>query len=374
GMSERLGKVAPGMAGNLVVTDGDLFNKRTKVLETWVDGKRFELDKPPITDVRGTWQIEVTGANDRVLKLNLKIKGTARQLTGTLAKPTEGDAKPEEIRLSQVALSDSQLGFRFEGKSLDQEGPARASTTVSGEDDKLTLLGSVVWADGTSERVSGMRTAKLSAEELRQQEQKGAKSAKGKTKGGKAVEGETEQKIEEEKPEGKALYAVNYPLGDYGRAEEPKQPTIMAFKNATLWTCGPAGMVEGGTLVVREGKIVAAGKEVSIPEGAEVIDASGRHITPGIIDCHSHMATDGGINEGTQAITAEVRIGDFIDADDITIYRQLAGGVTAANVLHGSANPIGGQNQVIKLRWGASGEQMKLSDAPAGIKFALGEN
>ena len=86
------------------------------------------------------------------------------------------------------------------------------------------------------------------------------------------------------------------------------------------------------------------------------------------------MATDGGINEGTQAITAEVRIADFVDADDITIYRQVAGGVTAANVLHGSANPIGGQNQVIKLRWGANGEQMKFVDAPPGIKFALGEN
>jgi N-acetylglucosamine-6-phosphate deacetylase len=86
------------------------------------------------------------------------------------------------------------------------------------------------------------------------------------------------------------------------------------------------------------------------------------------------MATDGGVNESAQAITAEVRIADFIDADDITIYRQLAGGVTSSNILHGSANPIGGQNQVIKLRWGATGEQMKFADAPPGIKFALGEN
>jgi len=86
------------------------------------------------------------------------------------------------------------------------------------------------------------------------------------------------------------------------------------------------------------------------------------------------MATDGGVNESTQAITAEVRIGDFIDSDDVTIYRQLAGGVTAANILHGSANPIGGQNQVIKLRWGCLPEEMKLAGAPQGIKFALGEN
>src|SRR5436190_7720454 len=136
GMSERLGKIAPGMAGNLVVTDGDLFNKRTKVVETWADGRRFEIDKPPVTDVRGTWQLELTGTDDRILKLNLKITGTARQPSGTLAKATEGDAKPEEIRLSQVTLSDSQLGFRFEGKSIGKEGPTRTSATVvsGGED------------------------------------------------------------------------------------------------------------------------------------------------------------------------------------------------------------------------------------------------
>jgi imidazolonepropionase-like amidohydrolase len=167
---------------------------------------------------------------------------------------------------------------------------------------------------------------------------------------------------------------VNYPLGDFGRAELPRQPKIVAFQNATLWTCEPAGIIAGGTLVISEGKILAVGTDVKIPDGAEVIDAAGRAITPGIIDCHSHMATDGGTNEVGQAITAEVRIGDFIDADDITIYRQLAGGVTAANVLHGSANPIGGQNQVIKLRWGATGEGMKFATAPPGIKFALGEN
>lgn len=380
GMSERLGKIAAGMSGNLVVTDGDLFNKRTKVVETWVDGRRFEIDKPPVTDVRGTWQLELTGMDDRILKLNLKIAGTARQPAGALSKPAEWDAKPEEIRLSQVSLNDSQLGFRFEAKSVGKEGPARASATVmSGGEDKLTLLGSVIWADGTSDRLNGTRMAKLSAEEQRQAEQKAAKGAKGKAKGvAKAADPETEGlrdgETEGEKPEGKSLYAVNRPLGDFGRSAPPKQPKVLAFKNATVWTCGLAGIIEGGTVVVREGKIVAAGKDVAIPDGAEVIDAAGRHITPGIIDCHSHMATDGGVNESTQAITAEVRIGDFIDADDITIYRQLAGGVTAANVLHGSANPIGGQNQVIKLRWGATGEQMKFADSPLGIKFALGEN
>src|SRR6185369_16382329 len=170
-----------------------------------------------------------------------------------------------------------------------------------------------------------------------------------------------EGESEEEKQETKASYAVNVPFGDFGRAEPPKQPKVVAFKNATIWTGGSAGVIRGGTVVVREGKIAAVGKDATIPEGAEIVDAEGRHISAGIIDCHSHMATDGGINESSQAITAEVRIGDFIDADDINIYRQLAGGVTAANVLHGSANPIGGQNQVIKLRWGLAAEEMKFA-------------
>ncbi len=100
----------------------------------------------------------------------------------------------------------------------------------------------------------------------------------------------------------------------------------------------------------------------------------GKHVTPGLIDCHSHIATDGGVNESGQTVTAEVRIGDFVDSEDINIYRHLAGGVTTINILHGSANTIGGQNQVIKLRWGALPDAMRFAEAPAGIKFALGEN
>ena len=104
------------------------------------------------------------------------------------------------------------------------------------------------------------------------------------------------------------------------------------------------------------------------------LDCRGKFLSPGIIDCHSHMATDGGVNESGRAVTSQVRIGDFIDDTDISVYRQLAGGVTAAHILHGSANPIGGQSQVIKLRWGASPEAMKMAEAPPTIKFALGEN
>lgn len=184
---------------------------------------------------------------------------------------------------------------------------------------------------------------------------------------------ESTTKKPEDKPK-RALYPVNYPLGDFGVAAAPAQPAVTAFVGATIWTCGPAGVLEDAVVVVEHGKIKAVGRNVAVPPGAVVVQAKGMHLSPGIIDCHSHIATDGGVNESSQSITSEVRIADFIDPHDINIYRQLAGGVTAANILHGSANTIGGQNQVIKFRWGALPEEMKFAGAPAGIKFALGEN
>jgi imidazolonepropionase-like amidohydrolase len=147
-----------------------------------------------------------------------------------------------------------------------------------------------------------------------------------------------------------------------------------AITGGTIITVGTAGVIEKGTLLIRDGKIVALGKDVSVPAGAVVIDASGRFVIPGIIDAHSHTAVDGSVNEGSDSVTAEVRVRDVIDNGDINIYRELAGGVTTINVLHGSANTIGGQNAVIKLRWGKSPEEMIFKDAPKGIKFALGEN
>ena len=99
-----------------------------------------------------------------------------------------------------------------------------------------------------------------------------------------------------------------------------------------------------------DAKVKKIGRNLKPPKNVLVIDGSEKHITPGLIDCHSHSAAFS-INEGTQSITAEVRIQDVINSDDIAIYRQLAGGLTMANILHGSANTIGGQNAVIKLRW-----------------------
>lgn len=148
----------------------------------------------------------------------------------------------------------------------------------------------------------------------------------------------------------------------------------IAIRGGTIITVGPQGTIANGTLLVRDGRIVAVGRDVAVPAGARVIDATGRYVIPGIIDAHSHTAIEDGVNECTDAVTAQVRIADVLDPRDVNIYRELAGGVTTANVLHGSCNPIGGQNAVIKLRWGKGPEELLFEGAPRGIKLALGEN
>jgi N-acetylglucosamine-6-phosphate deacetylase len=167
---------------------------------------------------------------------------------------------------------------------------------------------------------------------------------------------------------------MTWPLGEAGVTAPPAQPKAVAFKHATVWTSGPKGRLEDATVLVENGKIAAVGTGVKVPAGAVVVDAQGQHLTPGLIDCHSHTGTDGGVNEAGQTITAEVRIGDFINPNDINLYRELAGGLTCAHVLHGSANAIGGQCQLIKLRWGLGPEAMKFEGWKPTIKFALGEN
>jgi imidazolonepropionase-like amidohydrolase len=146
----------------------------------------------------------------------------------------------------------------------------------------------------------------------------------------------------------------------------------IVIQNATIMTV-TNGTVHGAVLV-KDGKIAEVGEKIMVPLGATVIDAGGEYITPGIIDCHSHIAVDGGINEGSISVSSMVNIRDVINPEDIAIYRALAGGVTTANILHGSANAIGGQTLVLKMRWGKDAQSMIFQGATPGIKFALGEN
>ena len=165
------------------------------------------------------------------------------------------------------------------------------------------------------------------------------------------------------------------PLEEFPTQEGPD--TIL-IKNATLWTSSSKGIIRQGDMLIQHGHILEVGKNLSLPAGdlgtCLVIDATGKYVTPGLIDAHSHSMIMGGVNEGTYPSTAMVRIADVVNSETDNIYYQLAGGLTIANLLHGSANPIGGQNAVIKLRWGKGPDELIFKEAPGGIKFALGEN
>jgi imidazolonepropionase-like amidohydrolase len=151
------------------------------------------------------------------------------------------------------------------------------------------------------------------------------------------------------------------------------QAQNVLIRNATVLTV-TKGTIQNGSVLVKDGRIAAVGKNLSAPAGTTVIDATGKFVSPGLIDCHSHTAIEGGINEGSLSDTSMVNIADIINPTDINIYRGLAGGLTVSNVLHGSANAIGGQTMVIKLRWGRPAKDLVFAGAKPGIKFALGEN
>ncbi|HXA82763.1 MAG TPA: amidohydrolase family protein [Methylomirabilota bacterium] len=148
---------------------------------------------------------------------------------------------------------------------------------------------------------------------------------------------------------------------------------VILIRNATILTVSH-GTIDKGDILIKDGKIAAVGGTLKAPANAVVIDATGQFVTPGIIDCHSHIAVDGSVNEGSVSVSSMVNILDVLNSDDVAIYRDLAGGVTTANVLHGSANSIGGQTVVIKLRWGQPAASLPFEGALPGIKFALGEN
>jgi imidazolonepropionase-like amidohydrolase len=153
----------------------------------------------------------------------------------------------------------------------------------------------------------------------------------------------------------------------------PPAPSAIVIQNATILTVSH-GTIEHGSILIQNGKIAEVGQSVHAPKDAQIIDGAGQFVMPGIVDCHSHIAVDGDVNEGSISVSSIVNIAEVLNPDDINIYRDLAGGVTTANILHGSANAIGGQTVVIKLRWGQPAAKLPFEGALPGIKFALGEN
>jgi N-acetylglucosamine-6-phosphate deacetylase len=386
-IDDHVGRVQVGMLANLVITDGDLLAEKTKVLECWVAGEQF-VTSPPATgsEIVGTWQLKFRAADADVV-LHLELKAKDDKLSGVLRIPNSDDdagkaaeedeaaeddtdankadadkQKNESTKLKDFVRQRDRMTATVDLSDLDSSLPKGITRltwmTVARDNAKPTIFASVVLPNGDSRPVE----VTIIENDEASGEDHGA--------------GDDQEKSPSNTDSDRAVASspTLFPLGAYGLEQRlTDQPTVV-FRGATIWTCEEQGTLESADILIRDGLIAEIGQKLQVPAECQIIDARGKHITPGLIDCHSHMGTDGGVNESGQAVTAEVRIGDFIDNSDIQIYRQLAGGLTTSNILHGSANPIGGQNQVIKLRWGETMDGLRMKQAPPGIKFALGEN
>ncbi len=331
GLADQVGKVAAGYYANLVLCDAELFGDETQIRSVFVAGDEFQYSKTAEVDCRGHWTVKPESVL-RPFTITLDAKAESPSIT----------AKRDSANLgASLALSGRRISFKLSGDSIGLVGQIR----FSGEIDSTSALGTALLSDGRLVNWTARRDSAI-----------GATSA-------------AKDKDLKKAPE--RSLAVRYPNTAFGFDQTPRQQSVL-FKNATVWTCAKDGVLEACDVLIKAGKIVAVGKNLS--GGDTTIDASSKHISPGIIDEHSHIAIEQGVNEGTHAITAEVRIGDVLFPDDINIYRQLSGGVTSSHLLHGSANPIGGQLQLIKLRWGADADGLKFQEAAGTIKFALGEN
>jgi imidazolonepropionase-like amidohydrolase len=326
GVSDLVGSLDAGKLANFVITNGPVFADKTVLIENWVQGEAYPIAKEQWNSLAGKYDLTL-GANKATLSISGEPGGYKVQILAKDTTSVDFSQKESLINLSFSSKADKGKRTRLTGTFAD------ASFTGTGQ------LANGDW-------ISWKATASAAADTV-------AKKA-----------GKKEDKLE--------LGSVIYPFAGYGTPKPATAETIL-IKNATVWTNEKAGVLKDSDVLLKNGKIAAIGKGLKDPS-ARVIDGTGKHVTAGIIDEHSHIAGTGGINECSQSVTAEVRIQDVIDPDDIDIYRQLSGGVTSSHILHGSCNTIGGQTQLLKLRWGANAEGMKFANWDPFIKFALGEN
>jgi imidazolonepropionase-like amidohydrolase len=326
----ELGTLDKGKIANFIITSGNIFEEKTKIHHNWINGKPFVFKDLAAKDLAGSYNFTV---GDMVHKMEVSEGGDGFEMNIVVNDSTKTKVS-NKVNGERITLS-------FKPKGSEQ------TTRLNGTVEEGRMIGTGQEGGGNWVNWSATRTGTLEAD-----------SSKTTKKEDKKAVGE--------------LGKVVYPFTAFGWSERPKQGTYL-LKNATVWTCEKDGILQNADVLIANGKISKIGKNLN-DATATTVDATGKHITPGIIDEHSHIAIARGVNEGTQASSAEVRIGDVVDAEDIDIYRQLGGGVTCSQLLHGSANPIGGQSAIIKLRWGLSAEEMKNEDAKPFIKFALGEN
>ena len=335
GIDATHGSISTGKVANFVITDGDLFTDQTRIMDVWVNGDRFNINSDNFIDVRGDWELV---SSDGSVEASMSItQSRPGRLGGTIT--IDGI----EAELSGVSSDDGTRRFRadFDGDAFEIHGLIRLTASVS--DDQLNG-----WAEVPgSERVqwSGVKTTEFEEEER-----------------------EPRERLERD-----LNLTMIRPSMDYGRESLPEQPRYVLVQNATIWTMGDDGVLENADLLIDRGAVAEVGHDLRVPRNAVVIDGTGKHVTPGLIDAHLHSGVDG-VNEIGNAIVPEVRMADVLNINNIWMYRQLAGGLTTAHVMHGSANPIGGQNVHLKMKWGALSHDLIIEDAPRTVKFALGEN
>ncbi|MFM1871115.1 MAG: hypothetical protein RL398_537, partial [Planctomycetota bacterium] len=346
GVADRVGTIEPGKLANIVAVAGDLLDPEAKIRDVWVGGVRHRIDAVNDSTLDGSWTwTEGWPGAGQTTPPALRVDGDkfTVELAGEGDKPIriEGKDGKRDGGTLTVRLNDKQLGSdAWLWLRLHREGEA--------------LVGLATRDDGGKFVLRAQRAATPTKPEA------GDKDAK---------------KTERYQPP--SLTALATPLGGFSPATMP-MPESVLIRGGTVWPSDGREPIVDGAVLLRDGKIAFVGKASDlkdVPPGTTVLDATGKHVTPGIIDCHSHTGISRGVNEGGEAVTSEVRIADVVDPDDINWYRQLAGGVTAVNMLHGSANAIGGQSATAKIRYGvASPDEMLLDKAPAGMKWALGEN
>jgi imidazolonepropionase-like amidohydrolase len=334
GVNNQVGSLKKGMRANFIICSGNIFKEESAtILSTWIDGKSYTISSANENDIRGTYQV----TNGNIGTKEITIKGT---LTDLVATGIKADSTDLTIKLN---FFENQVSMIYD-PSIDSNSIGKFRLNAS-------FVGNQMIGSGTSTDGSQFN---WSANKIKTFQEPAAKNEK--------IKKDNELQ----------LGPVYYPFTAYGNTSS-LQAEKMLIKNATIWTNESPAILTETDVLINKGKIVQIGKNIQALD-AKVIDASGKYLTSGIIDEHSHIAITRGVNEGTQSNTAEVSIGDALDPDDINIYRQLAGGVTTSHLLHGSANPIGGQSAVIKLRWGKMAEELKFEGASPFIKFALGEN
>ena len=343
-MDHKIGAIKESFIANFFISDGDIFSNETKILSNWIQGKWHRVTDTNINDYVGNYSLVFETKDDKkIASLILNVKGNKDKPSASILSSSKSDSISIKTK---IIVDDENVYISFnipKGKKGITSGEYKLSGYFSnGRFLGKGTLNNFDWMDW----VATKNDSQLINENINKK-----------------------QTIKKDIEIGKVIY----PFVEYGTETLKKQQKIL-IKGAKLWILEGKGVIEKGDVLIENGKIIEVGEEISTNDkNIKIIDGNGMHLTPGIIDEHSHIALFG-VNEGSQSNTAEVRIKDVVNSEDVNIYRQLAGGVTTSQLLHGSANAIGGQSAIVKFRWGSSPEEMIIKEADEYIKFALGEN